>query len=80
MIFDRGVAMKCPWCEKEMTEGFINSSRNVIFSEKPNEALFFLNDKENIGLTQHNWTRPSAKAYHCESCKKVVVDYDVKIE
>ena len=72
--------MKCPWCEREMTDGFINSSRKVVFSQKPNDDFFFLAGRESINLTQHNWTRPSAKAYYCENCKKVIVDYSIEIE
>ena len=72
--------MKCPWCNKEMTEGYINSARQVVFSKDANEDFFYIASKENITLTQHNWTRPSSKAYHCENCKKVVVDYSIEIE
>ena len=72
--------MKCPWCGKEMTDGYINSARKVVFSKDPNEVLFYINSKNNVNLTQYNWTAPSAKAYHCENCKKVVVDYAVEIE
>ena len=72
--------MKCPWCENIMTEGYINSARQVVFSERQNEDFFYFGSKEAVKLTQHNWTRPCAKAYHCKNCKKVVVDYDVEIE
>ena len=74
--------MKCPWCEREMTDGFINSMRKVVFSQKPQDedAFFFWPDAECINLTQHNWTKPSAKALHCENCKKVIVDYSIEIE
>ena len=72
--------MKCPWCKIEMVDGFINSARKVVFSEKPNDDFFFLAGRECINLTQHNWTRPSAKAYHCENCKKLIVDYSIEIE
>ena len=74
--------MKCPWCEREMTDGFINSARKVVFSKKPQDAdaFFFWPDAECINLTQYNWTRPSAKAYHCENCQKVIVDYSIEIE
>ncbi|MBE6887668.1 MAG: hypothetical protein E7484_04510 [Ruminococcaceae bacterium] len=72
--------MKCPWCRKEMTEGYINSARQVVFSKNANEDFFYFGNKEDVKLTQHNWTRPSAKSYHCENCKKVVVDYDIEIE
>ena len=72
--------MKCPWCEKEMTAGFINSARKVLFSKNPNNDFFFIKSKDDVMLTQHNWTCHSAKAYHCPDCKKVIVDYDVAVE
>ena len=75
-----GVAMKCPWREKEMTEGFIISTRQVLFSKQQNDDFFFIKGKDDINLTQFNWTHPAAKAYHCENCKKVVVDYAKEIQ
>lgn len=72
--------MKCPWCNGEMTDGFIISTRQVLFSTEQQSGFFFVKGKEDINLTQFNWTQPAAKAYHCPDCKKVVVDYDVQID
>lgn len=44
---------------------------------------WFIPDIEGSGevlLSSHNWTRPTCAAYHCEECKKVVIDYSIEVE
>lgn len=72
--------MKCPWCKNEMTEGFVISAREVLFTQERKGGFFWAKGKDDIKITQFNWTEPSAKAYHCEHCKKVVVDYAEELD
>ena len=70
--------MKCPICNREMKEGVIQSARTIFFTTEAH-TLFFRPDNagnEEITLSKHNWTRPTCKAYHCEKCKKVLLDYE----
>ena len=70
--------MKCPICSREMKEGVIQSGRTIFFTPKAHK-FFFSPDMGGNGeftLSQHNWTRPTCKAYHCEKCRKILLDYE----
>lgn len=58
-----------------MTDGFIQSGREVFFTETPHK-LFFGAKRTDIILTRSNMTAPTCKAYKCEACKKVIVAYE----
>ncbi|MBQ1877662.1 MAG: hypothetical protein II161_02495 [Erysipelotrichaceae bacterium] len=66
--------MKCPYCGREMTPGYIQSARRVYFTETPHE-LFFWPLKKDKTITRENIWSPTSPAYHCSNCKKVIVDY-----
>lgn len=67
--------MKCPCCSKEMTKGFVQSARRIFFTEVRNDSWLDISGKDDVVLSTHNWTNPTCIAYHCEDCKKVVIDY-----
>ena len=69
--------MNCPFCGKKMISGFVQSGREVFFTEKRHK-YWFRADEEEILLTQHNLTGPTGVAYHCPDCKKVIIDYEVE--
>lgn len=66
--------MNCPYCNKPMASGFIQSGREVYFTEEPHKVLFG-HRKGEILLTKNNMTAPTCKAYRCGKCKKVIVEY-----
>ena len=68
--------MKCPYCDKEMISGVVQSGRQIFFTTQPHKYSF-IPDTENkeIILTSHNWTKPTCTAYLCSACKKVIIDY-----
>ena len=72
--------MKCPWCDNEMSRGWMQSCRRVLFTTIKSEWGAGIKDKTDIVLTTNNFTNPTAIAYHCEMCKKVIVDYTEKPE
>ena len=70
--------MKCPYCGKEMMNGFLISSRDITFTDDYNINRSFrikkCNDLElskGSGLSLSHCT-----AFHCSSCKKIVIDYE----
>ena len=67
--------MKCPFCEKEMIEGYVQSARKVFFSEN---LADFLGDVygDEIVLTDHNFWGPRCLAYNCPDCKKIIIEYE----
>lgn len=68
--------MNCPWCQNEMVEGVIQSHREVFFTTEPHKFSFISMDPDETTITKHNWTCPTATAYHCAACKKVIVSYE----
>ncbi len=58
-----------------MTEGFVQAARQVFFT-KERHKFFFNAQSDDVLLSTHNWTAPTAKAWNCENCMKVVVDYE----
>ena len=74
--------MKCPYCSNEMNIGVVQSARQIFFTDKPHKNFFFPDKGVNseVLLSTHNWIRPSCVAYHCESCKKIIIDYSVEVE
>ena len=76
---NRGVNMKCPYCDSEMKKGYIQSSYPIAWT--PRKLKFFtfsafyaedscvLADVEGIAAA-------CAIAYNCEKCKKVIISYE----
>ena len=69
--------MKCPCCGKEMISGVVQGGGPFCFRTKTCSKRFF---SDETLLSSHNWTRPTAVAYHCADCKKVVIDYSVDVK
>ena len=67
--------MKCPFCEKEMENGFIQGARQFFYTTKKKRVLFLPSD-DDIELSNNNCTSPTCIAYHCIECKKIIIDYN----
>ena len=67
--------MNCPYCGNEMTGGWVQSARRVLFTTTKKESGFLFKTKSDVVLTTNNFTDPSCIAYLCGTCKKVVIDY-----
>lgn len=73
--------MKCPCCGNQMTRGYIQSVRNIVFTTQKKKPIFNKDLSADIVLNTDNLlTNPTCVAYHCVDCKKVVVDYSVEVE
>ena len=68
--------MLCPWCNQEMKQGFLQSSRGVIFAPEVKEGVVLALEEEDVKLTKRFWSTPRALAWHCAGCKRVVVEYE----
>lgn len=69
-----GERMKCPYCVQEMTKGYLQSARKIFFTEKRHKFMFEPY-KEDLEITEHNWTAPTAEAWRCSFCGKIIVEY-----
>ena len=65
-----------------MERGVVQSARHIFFTTKAHKFFFLPNAEGNdeVVLSSHNWTRPTVAAYHCAYCKKVILDYSVKVK
>ena len=66
--------MVCPYCGKEMEQGYISCRDGVYWCEKKHiiPPLLGLGKDRKIDLnTQEN----HVKAFICEHCRKVVIEY-----
>lgn len=72
--------MKCPFCGKEMDEGFVRgmAGRSIY------KSFLYWNDYENkmglfsyglkLAADHHNVGAPAVVAYKCDDCKKIIMD------
>lgn len=71
--------MKCINCNKEMTEGFMFSSKDGAFSFAKEVPGVFKNAKNAEGFVKITPLKAShrtrVKAYCCEDCRTVIVKY-----
>lgn len=68
--------MKCPYCEKEMEEGYILSARDPLYWYPKDEEITFGRETENcVKLAKYpSWNRRKTVAYKCGSCSKIIID------
>jgi len=68
--------MKCPYCQKEMTAGFIKSSHHMAWDQK-RESGFFL---EGIRLTKNSienvFNGNAVSSHYCSNCRKIIVSLE----
>lgn len=72
--------MNCPYCGNEMVKGWVQSSGRVLFKTAQSESGFVFKAKGDVVLTVNNFVNPACIAYHCDTCRKVVIDYAEKPE
>lgn len=69
--------MKCPYCGGEMIKGYVASSRDISFlTDDPNGKILRIKKKGDIELTKGLGEIPNCGAYCCNSCKKILIDYE----
>ncbi len=72
--------MKCPFCGKEMDEGFVRgSSGRTIY-----KGCLYWNDSEHkaglfsyglkLAADHYNLGSPAVVAHKCDDCKKIIMD------
>lgn len=65
--------MICPYCNNPMISGFVQARGEVYFTEKPHKMLLGARG-EDVAFTKNNKIAPTCMAYHCQICRKVVVE------
>lgn len=67
--------MRCPYCNNEMKDGYVQSARQIFFTVKPHKIFFVGSQDDETILSNYNLTSPTVKAYRCKKCEKVIIDY-----
>ncbi len=64
--------MKCPYCGKDMEDGFIQGARGVLFSPYEKVVLILKNpfSKRDVKLT--NFLESSSPAFYCYDCECLI--------
>ena len=67
---------KCPYCQKQMKSGYVQSSHQIYFNEGK-RRVFASGDLKSKCISQFSLMKaPAVKAYCCEDCKKIVLDLE----
>ena len=67
--------MKCPYCQNEMEQGYIQNRDGLVWTKKEHFVMAFspyTADSVKIGSRREG---KSAEAFLCRSCKKILIDY-----
>ena len=69
--------MKCPLCDNEMENGFIQAGRVMLWVQKPHKVtLLPRNNEVEIVYEPNPFIIPSIPAEICKKCKKIWFDYE----
>ncbi len=69
--------MLCPYCQKEMDEGWLVYRDSLLWSKQQKNVGILPIGKDTICLRSESSSMfcSNRKAYHCHSCKKIIIDY-----
>ena len=74
--------MKCPFCDKEMTKGFISGDgRSGVYWNDEAVKTSFLDKMVGVGrltAAKHTLTQFKIEANYCEACGKMIFDTGVE--
>ena len=68
---------KCPWCGKDMEQGFLMSGRGVFwYRGTPNikTSLFGAPNEDTIRVDTEGFLNTYHTAWYCPACKKMTID------
>lgn len=73
--------MKCPYCNKKMEQGVIQSPQEISWQKK--KRLLSRSDMYDDAVCLSPWSflkGSAVEAWLCRDCNKVVIDYSANIE
>ena len=75
--------MKCPFCDKEMQEGFVRGvsrglrKSSVYWNDEYNKPTLFSNGLK-LRADHYDFGFPAIKAYRCDDCQKVIMETGIE--
>ena len=67
--------MKCPYCNNEMECGWIQSNKQVFYTNSETYLPIPIAKKDDIKLTANRISPAKCYAWNCRSCRKIIIDY-----
>ncbi len=73
--------MECPYCKNEMRKGFVQSAREIFFSERERVLFYRSHPKLEKDIRIANlWNEYAAPAHYCDACQCLIVKKDEEKE
>lgn len=67
--------MKCPKCEKEMKQGFLQAGNLIAFNKSRHKLSLNSRDEEDVIIAQKAFTGSDFNGWICKDCGLVTFDY-----
>lgn len=67
--------MKCPYCQNEMENGFIQSGRNILWVQKKHIISTNAKNENDIIIANNPLGGAVIKGFCCRKCKKIIIEY-----
>lgn len=67
--------MKCPYCQNEMENGFIQSGRNILWTEKKHIISTNPKNENDFIIASNPLGGATIKGFCCRKCRKLVIEY-----
>ena len=68
--------MKCPYCNEEMKSDYLQTARDLYWTEKPKKVLMIANLDDDILIGKTTFGGVLAEVDMCPNCKKIVIDIE----
>lgn len=71
--------MKCPYCGKEMSLGYIQCRDGVTWNKTKRLVAAISHLGADLVLADGGgiFSGSAVAAHHCQSCKKIIIDYSI---
>lgn len=69
--------MQCPYCNKELKKGYIQSARPIFWGEEKHKMSFKPEGDAEFNLSRGTgfFTGCVGEAYCCQKCKRIVIEF-----
>jgi len=72
--------MVCPYCNSDMTKGFLVSNRRIIWSQCKDHPTIIEGKSEVVPPGSTLLFGSNVPTFHCESCKKLIIECNSETE
>lgn len=68
--------MKCPYCDGEMEQGYINSSQRMFWGKEKELGFVYGNIKLSKNPMRGFFCGHYVPSWYCDKCRKIIVSLD----